>query len=190
MLLLAPRWYGVVLDQDESSAKALRTYFPFPRNYSYLIFLFRFYRYRSLLWFFFVGALAPFPFYYLARRFPLSFWRYINTPVFFAGVAAIPIANPANYAAWGITGFIFNYLVRRYRFGWWMRYNYILSAALDAGVALGLIAIFFILQLPKGGDGFVVSWWGNNVWQNTADGMGTPFYALGPNETFGPSSWS
>jgi OPT family small oligopeptide transporter len=144
--------------------------------------------YSALLWFFLVGALAPFPFYYLARRFPLSFWRYINTPVFFAGVAAIPIANPENYAAWGITGFIFNYVIRRYRFRWWMRYNYILSAALDAGVAIALIAIFFILQLPKGG--FQLSWWGNNVWQNTADAMGTPFYVLNPGETFGPSSWS
>jgi hypothetical protein len=142
------------------------------------------------MWFFLVGALAPIPFYFLARRFPLSIWRYVNMPIFFAGVAAIPIANPMNYAAWGITGYIFNYVLRRHRFRWWMRYNYILSAALDAGVALATIFIFFVLQLPKGGDGFQVSWWGNNVWKNTADALGTPLHVLKPGETFGPSTWS
>ena len=40
-----------------------------------------------------------------------------------------------------------------------MRYNYILSAALDAGVALSVIIIFFTVQYPKGG--FELNWWGN-----------------------------
>jgi hypothetical protein len=40
-----------------------------------------------------------------------------------------------------------------------MRYNYILSAALDAGVALSMVLIFFVLQYPKGG--FTINWWGN-----------------------------
>ncbi|GLB43149.1 putative OPT oligopeptide transporter protein [Lyophyllum shimeji] len=42
--------------------------------------------YAPLLWFFLNGGLAPIPFYLLARRFPLSFWRYINIPVCFAGL--------------------------------------------------------------------------------------------------------
>jgi hypothetical protein len=41
-----------------------------------------------------------------------------------------------------------------------MRYNYILSAALDAGVALSVIVIFFCVQYPKGG--VEVNWWGNS----------------------------
>jgi OPT oligopeptide transporter protein len=147
-------------------------------------------RYYGILWCFLIGALAPIPFYLLACRYPLSFWRYLNTPLFFAGATAIPVANGVNISAWGITGFIFNYLVRRYKLSWWMRYNYILSAALDGGVALGLIAIFFIIQLPKGNNPSDLSWWGNNVWQNTADAMGTPFRVLKPGETFGPATWS
>ncbi|KAL0950706.1 hypothetical protein HGRIS_007482 [Hohenbuehelia grisea] len=144
--------------------------------------------YSGLLWFFLVGALAPIPFYFLARRFPLSFWRYINMPVFFAGVGAIPPASGINYASWALTGFIFNYWVRRFHFRWWMRFNYILSAGLDAGVALGMIVIFFCLAYPKGG--INLDWWGNTVWMNTADAMGTPLYVLNPGETFGPETWS
>ncbi|KAF7340037.1 OPT oligopeptide transporter [Mycena venus] len=116
--------------------------------------------YNPLLYGFLFGALAPIPFYYLARRFPLSYWRYINIPVFCGGVGAIPAASAYNYAAWALTGFIFNYVVRRRHFRWWMRYNYILSAALDAGVAFALIVIFFAVQYPKGGTS--INWWGEH----------------------------
>ena len=68
-----------------------------------------------------------------------------------------------------------------------MRYNYILSAALDSGVAIALIVIFFSLQLPKGG--VTLNWWGNTVWQNTNDAMGIPLLFPAPNRTFGPTKW-
>ncbi|KAK7064599.1 OPT oligopeptide transporter [Favolaschia claudopus] len=144
--------------------------------------------YNPLLYGFLFGALAPIPFYYLARRFPLSFWRYINIPVFCGGVGAIPAASAYNYAAWALTGFIFNYVVRRRHFRWWMRYNYILSAALDAGVAIALIVIFFALNYPKGGIEFP-EWWGNTIWMNTYDAMGMPLL-VSETGTFGPKTWS
>jgi len=144
--------------------------------------------YSPLLWFFAVGAFFPIPFYYLARRYPLSYWRYINIPVFFAGIGAMPPANGINFASWAIVGFVFQWCMRRYHFRWWMRYNYILSAGLDAGVALSMVVIFFLLQMPKGG--ITLNWWGNTFWQHTADAIGTPLYAMPPGETFGPSTWS
>jgi hypothetical protein len=126
------------------------------------------------LYFFLIGAIAPIPFYFLAYRYPLSLWRYVNIPVFFASVAGIPPATGINYSSWAVTGFIFNYFLRHYHFRWWTRYNYILSAGLDAGVAISMVVIFFSVQYPKGG--FKVNWWGNTFWQNTADALGTPLY--------------
>ncbi|KAJ7225946.1 OPT oligopeptide transporter [Mycena pura] len=143
--------------------------------------------YNPLLYGFLFGAVAPIPFYYLARRFPLSFWRYINIPVFCGGIAAIPAASAYNYAAWGLTGFIFNYVIRRRHFRWWLRYNYITSAALDAGVALGIVVLFFAVQYSHGGTS--LNWWGNTVWQNTNDAMGVPLL-VSETGTFGPTSWS
>jgi hypothetical protein len=70
----------------------------------------------------------------------------VNVPILFSGVEAIPPATGINYISWLVTGFIFNYWIRRFRFRWWTRYNYILSAALDGGVALSAIAIFFTQQ--------------------------------------------
>ncbi|KAJ7727926.1 OPT oligopeptide transporter protein-domain-containing protein [Mycena metata] len=142
--------------------------------------------YNQLLWGFPVGLIAPIPFYVLARRFPRSNWRYVNIPVFCGGVAAIPAASAYNYAAWGLTGFIFNYHIRRAHFRWWMRYNYILSAALDAGLALALVVMFFVLVFPT--NGFTLNWVGNTIWQNTADIMGLPLLTS-PTGTFGPTQW-
>ena len=120
--------------------------------------------YNPLLWGFLIGAVLPVPFYLLARRYPLSFWRYVNIPVFFAGVGAMPPASGINYSSWIMTGFTFQWFMRRYHFRWWMRYNYILSAALDAGVALAGIIIFFAVQFPDNGTiglNTIQSWWGN-----------------------------
>jgi hypothetical protein len=114
--------------------------------------------YSGVLWFIGVGGLLPIPFYFLARRYPLSFWRYINIPVCFSGLAGMPPATGINFASWALVGFIFNYLIRRFRFRWWMRYNYVLSAALDAGVVTALIVIFFAVQLPTDAQ---LNWWGN-----------------------------
>jgi OPT family small oligopeptide transporter len=144
--------------------------------------------YHPLLYFFLIGAILPVPFYFLARRYPLSFWRYVNIPVFFSGVGILLPATGMNYASWAITGFIFNYFIRRYHFRWWMRYNYILSAALDAGVGLALVFIFFCVQYPT--NGFTINWWGNTVWQKTADALGTPLITLQQGQTFGPTTWS
>ena len=119
-----------------------------------------------MFYFFLVGAVAPVPFYFLARRYPLSFWRYVNMPVFFAGVGAMPVASGINYSSWILTGFIFQWFMRRFHIRWWMRYNYILSAALDAGVAVGLIVVFFTVQYPRNGTiglNTIQTWWGNTV---------------------------
>jgi OPT family oligopeptide transporter len=144
-------------------------------------------RYGPIMWFFFIGAALPIPFYYLARRFPLSYWRYVNIPVLFAGIGSMPPATGINYSSWLLVGFLFQWFMRRYHFRWWMRYNYILAAGLDAGVAFGVLFIFFVLQLPNGG--ISLNWWGNTAWLNTADVLGTPLRVLPSGQTFGPSTW-
>ncbi|EIN13377.1 OPT oligopeptide transporter [Punctularia strigosozonata HHB-11173 SS5] len=149
--------------------------------------------YYPLVFFFLIGAIAPIPFYFLARKYPRSLWRYVNMPVFFNGVAFIPPASGINYASWFAVGFVFQWFMRRFHFRWWMRYNYILSAALDSGVSLALIVIFFCLQFPKNGTiglNTIQAWWGNTGWMNNLDAEGAPFYTLAANETFGPSTWN
>jgi hypothetical protein len=69
-----------------------------------------------------------------------------------------------NYLMWIMVGFAFSKVIRSRFRGWWLQYNYILSAALDAGLALCTIFIFLTLQLKKVDP---PSWWGNNVVSST-----------------------
>jgi hypothetical protein len=140
------------------------------------------------MWFFLIGAIIPIPFYYLARLYPRSFWRYVNISVALVAANSVPPVNGINFTSWILVGFIFQWFMRRFHFRWWLRYNYLLSTGLDAGVIIGLIFIFFSLQMPKGG--ISVKWWGNSVWKNTADAQMVPLKVLAPGQTFGPSTWS
>ncbi|KAF8263625.1 OPT oligopeptide transporter [Lactarius quietus] len=128
----------------------------------------------------------------LHKKFKFGFLKYVNFPLIFTGTGNLPPATPLNYVPWVLICFVFNYVIRRRHFGWWSKYNYVLSAGLDSGYAVGLIIIFFALQYPKNGTiGLhnVQSWWGNVVYQNTGDFVGVPDKVLVEGETFGPASW-
>jgi OPT family small oligopeptide transporter len=148
--------------------------------------------YYALSYFFLVGVACPVLAYLVTLKFPNSWLRYLNFPVIFSGTGYIPPASAVNYVPWAIVGFIFQYVIRRRHFSWWTKYNYVLSAAMDAGVAISAVLIFFILQYPKNGtigaDNIQV-WWGNTVFANNADAKGTPLRKLAKGATFGKTSW-
>ncbi|KAF1982642.1 small oligopeptide transporter, OPT family [Aulographum hederae CBS 113979] len=143
--------------------------------------------YVYLQFYWLIGAALPIAFFLMARKWPNSIVRYLNAPVIFGGVAYIPPATPLNYLSWGLTGFVFNKVIRSRFRGWWLEYNYVTSAALDSGLALCTILIFFALQFPQVDP---PDWWGNRVVTSTMDYEGTAVQRLvAEGETFGPTSW-
>ncbi|CZR67174.1 related to Oligopeptide transporter 2 [Phialocephala subalpina] len=85
-----------------------------------------------------------------------------------------------------ILSFIFMYWLPRHRLAWWEKYNYVLSAALTAGVAVsGLVMFFAIGYNPKS-----LKWWGNTVSGAGADGAGKGIWALPARGYFGPEKGS
>ncbi|KAI0868299.1 OPT family small oligopeptide transporter [Hypoxylon argillaceum] len=143
--------------------------------------------YSSLQWFWLVGAVSPVLTWFLARRYPRSIARYINMPLIFGGSGWIPPATAYTYLCWGSVGFLFNYFIKRRYNGWWLKYNYITSAALDCGLILSTILIFFTLYLTSAS---APRWYGNYDVYETLDQRGLAiksFVAAG--ETFGPTSW-
>ncbi|EIW77486.1 OPT oligopeptide transporter [Coniophora puteana RWD-64-598 SS2] len=148
--------------------------------------------YHGLTYFFLLGALLPIAAWLIQLKWPNSMVRYINFPVIFTGTGAIPPASALNYVPWAIVGFISQYIIRRRHFSWWAKYNYVLSAALDSGVAISIIIIFFCLQYPLNGQigiDTIQTWWGNTVFLTTADGLGTPLQQVPSTGTFGPTTW-
>ncbi|KAL4986597.1 OPT oligopeptide transporter protein-domain-containing protein [Aspergillus falconensis] len=139
--------------------------------------------YGNLLWFFLAGPVVVIITYLLGRR-----WKavnYISWPVAFGAMSMVPPATGINFSSWWVVNVVFNGLVKRKRPAWWSKYNYVLSAALDSGVAVSTVVIFFCIMLPAG----PLRWWGNEIFMKTADGRGTPWKTVPPHERFGPTTW-
>ncbi|KPV72916.1 uncharacterized protein RHOBADRAFT_39051 [Rhodotorula graminis WP1] len=143
--------------------------------------------YNGILYAMLIGAILPLLTWLASRRWRQSWVGHINAPVALAGLTLIPPATGINYSSWFFVGFIFQFIVRRRHFRWWSKYNFILSAGLDAGTILSALVIFFTLQLPKNGT-ISLNWWGNNVFTETADWAGLPLKTAPP-EGFGPTTW-
>lgn len=119
--------------------------------------------YRPLIWAFLIGAVAPIGLWLIARNNRKSLLRKVNLAVVFGSLSWIPPATGLNFSVWGIVCYIFNYRIRRSRTAWWEKYNMTLSAALDSGVAVGLVVIFFGIVFPGWMSGF--KWWGTEVFK-------------------------
>ncbi|KAF8981947.1 hypothetical protein BGZ52_002332 [Haplosporangium bisporale] len=115
--------------------------------------------YSPVQWGFLAGAILPIPFWLASRKWPNVGWlKLVHWPVLLAATSNMPPALPYFYTNGLALGFIFMFWARRYRYGWWSRYNYLTSAALDSGVAISGLVIFFALQNNKI---YFPAWWGN-----------------------------
>ncbi|KAF9954532.1 hypothetical protein BGZ72_004505 [Mortierella alpina] len=115
--------------------------------------------YSPVQWGFLVGALLPIPFWLASKKFPHITWlKYVHWPVLLAATSNMPPALPYFYTNGLFLGFVFMFLLRRYRYSWWSRYNYLTSAAMDSGVAICGLIIFFAIQ---SWEGEMPYWWGN-----------------------------
>jgi hypothetical protein len=89
---------------------------------------------------------------------------------------------------WGglYVSFAFMWYLRRYKTAWWEKYNYVLSAALGAGVAFSGLIMFFAVEYHAKN----LNWWGN-VWvYETLDAQGAAtLHPIPEGGTFGPAEW-
>ncbi|KAI5305772.1 Mitochondrial dicarboxylate transporter [Ascosphaera pollenicola] len=144
--------------------------------------------YGSLQWFWLAGAILPVIVYLLAIKWPKSGIRYFSAPILFGGTGQVPPASPMNYLCWAAVGTVFNKYIRNAYRGWWMRYNYVLSGALDSGLAICTILIFLTLGLTQT---HFPSWWGTTIASSTMDMAGTAVQEPMPSgQKFGPTSWA
>ncbi|KAG0199496.1 hypothetical protein BGX28_007254 [Mortierella sp. GBA30] len=115
--------------------------------------------YSPVQWGFLIGVALPLMSWALFKFFPKATWlNYVHWPVLLSASSYMPPALPYMYTNGLLLGFIFSYWLRRYRYNWWSRYNYLTSAALDTGVAVCALVIFFCIQ---SWGGKMPNWWGN-----------------------------
>ncbi|KAF8925226.1 OPT family small oligopeptide transporter [Dissophora ornata] len=115
--------------------------------------------YAPVQWGFLVGAILPLIFWFASKKFPNVHWlKYAHWPVLLSATSNMPPGLPYMYSNGLLLGFIFAFFLRRYRYNWWSRYNYLTSAALDTGVAISGLVTYFAIQSWEGA---MPIWWGN-----------------------------
>jgi len=85
--------------------------------------------------------------------------KYINMPVLIGATGLLPPASAVNFTSWLIVGFVFSFVIYRYRREWWQRHNYVLSAGLDAGLAFMGVLLYVCLGLEN----ISLNWWGEKL---------------------------
>ncbi len=152
--------------------------------------------YAPLQWFWLVGLAAPVATWLLARgcggggsgrRRRPAFLRYLSAPLVFGGAGALPPAAVYNFLCWGAVGWLFNRVLRRRYRGWWLQYNYVTSAALDCGLIVATIVVFFALYVTSATP---PQWFGNVGALETLDQAGGAIKSVPEaGQTFGPATW-
>ncbi|ESW28162.1 hypothetical protein PHAVU_003G263900 [Phaseolus vulgaris] len=115
--------------------------------------------YSAINWFFLAGAIAPFLVWLAHKALPQKQWiRLITVPVLLGALSDMPPATAVNYTSWVIVGFVSGFVVYRYYRGWWSRHNYVLSGALDAGLAFMGVLLYLCLGMEH----ISLNWWGSD----------------------------
>ncbi|KAI0110089.1 OPT-domain-containing protein [Daldinia grandis] len=143
--------------------------------------------YRPLVWCFLIGAVAPIPLWLYGRNKKSSIVRKINLPVLFGSLSWIPPATGLNFSVWAVVCYIFNYLIKNRATAWWAKYTMTLSAALDSGLAFGIVIVFFGFIYPGWMEGF--SWWGTDVYRQGCDWQACSYNTVPNGSHFGPDKW-
>lgn len=116
--------------------------------------------YGMVNWFFLGGAIGPVLVWLAHKAFPNQDWiRLINMPILIAATGYMPPATAVNYTTWIIAGFLSGYVWYRYGPKSWQRFNYVLSGALDAGLAFMGVLLYLFLGLED----IKINWWGNDL---------------------------
>ncbi|KAG6523347.1 hypothetical protein ZIOFF_013203 [Zingiber officinale] len=105
-----------------------------------------------------IGLVAPIPVWLLSHKYPEKKWiRLINFPLIFNAALVLPVGGMVGYWNWFIVGLLFNYFIYHKHREWWTRYNYLLSAGLDAGSAVFVLLLSVSLQFQNI---YGANWWG------------------------------
>lgn len=129
--------------------------------------------YQFVLWGLLAGAVLPTLVWLVKRRYPTSWVRLVNVPVFLTDAAVLPAAASLNFTAFFAVAVLFQFYLKRHNFRWWSKYNFVTANSLEAGTIISELITFFLIQLPSN-DQWTINWWGNTVMEETADFQHTP----------------
>lgn len=107
-------------------------------------------RYEWVTLSFLVGFLVPLPFYFMNKFFPHPFFRFFNMSIILWYMGWLFVGINSSITMYFLIGFVAQYYLRKYRPDFFVKYNYIVSAALDGGTQ---VMVFILTFAVFGGSG-------------------------------------
>ncbi|KAF1986665.1 OPT superfamily oligopeptide transporter [Aulographum hederae CBS 113979] len=126
-------------------------------------------RYQWITLCYLIGFLIPLPTYFLHKRFPKARFDYWNVPMITSYIGYLCVGINSSLLVYLVLGYFSQFYLRKYKPNWFIKYNYILSAALDGGTQ---VVVFILTFAVFGGAGKEVNfppYWGNNFQQGNYD---------------------
>ncbi|KAJ3901475.1 OPT oligopeptide transporter [Lentinula edodes] len=114
----------------------------------------------------FIGIFIPFPFWIVYKYTKQGSWinrtmKYLNFPIILLYMGWLPFSVNGQWWSCVIIGFASQWWIRTRRARWFVKYNYLLSAALDGGSQIILFILSFAVFGAGGNSIAFPFWWGN-----------------------------
>ncbi|MCJ1411801.1 hypothetical protein MMC19_005893 [Ptychographa xylographoides] len=119
-------------------------------------------RYQWVTLAFLVGFVIPLPFYFLHRLFPKAGFWYWNTAIITYYIGWLCVGINSSIMSYFAVGFLSQFYMRKYHPEWFVKYNYILSAAMDGGTQVLVFILTFAVQGGSGAAVIFPTYWGQN----------------------------
>jgi hypothetical protein len=110
-------------------------------------------RYQWVTIAYIIGFIVPFPFYFAYKYTKIEFFNYINLSIILWYMGWLFVGVNASIGSYFIIGFFAQFYLRRYKPSIFVKYNYLVSAALDGGTQ---VLVFILSFAVFGGGGSAV----------------------------------
>jgi hypothetical protein len=111
-------------------------------------------RYEWITLAFLVGFAIPLPFWVIHRYYPKLRLDYWNTAIITYYIGFLCVGINSSILSFFLIGFFSQFYLRKYRPNWFIKYNYVLSSAMDGGTQ---VIVFILTFAVFGGGGKEVS---------------------------------
>ncbi len=109
-----------------------------------------------------LGFVVPLPFWFLHRRYPKAGFDHVITPVICWYLGYLSVGINSSVMVYFAIGFFVQFYVRKRYPSWFLRYNYLLAAAISGGTELLVFVTTFAVQGASGTAVPFPPYWGNN----------------------------
>ncbi|KAG0172885.1 hypothetical protein DFQ28_009891 [Apophysomyces sp. BC1034] len=119
--------------------------------------------YHMVLWGFIIGFFIPVPAWLLHKRFPKWGFDKINTTVILNAFFIVPGSNTSYLTVGFIIMLVSQFYVKRYYRSWFIKHNYLISAALDSGTSILVFILAMAVQGGANGETYLFPTWAGNL---------------------------